>query len=73
MTAVDGFRSVLVLLSPLSPLSVPSRDWGISREVMLIVFGIFVDLIEPRIPVGIGILAFSDLLVGGGTVRRKGD
>ena len=63
MTAMDGFRSVLALiLSPLSLLSFLSVEGSISCELTVIAFECFVDLIEPRIPVGKGIFAFSDFV-----------
>ena len=66
MTAVDGFRSALSLLSLLSLLSSGS---GISCVLTLMAFGVCADLVEPRIPVGMGIFE----LVGGGKVRRERD
>ena len=41
-----------------------------SQESIWMNFEVFAGLMEPRIPVGIGILAFLDFL-GGGKVRRE--
>ena len=58
MTAPDGLRSVLNLVPRISPLSLRSGGSGGSQEVRLMGFDVLAGLMEPRIPVGMGIFAF---------------
>ena len=57
MTLEDGFRSVLALPFPMSLLSILSGEGRFSSELTFVAFGCFVDFMEPRMPVGIGIFA----------------
>ena len=58
MTADDGFRSVLALPFPMSLLCILSGEGRFSSEWTFVTFDVFVDFMEPRMPVGMGIFAF---------------